>query len=167
MNWLDFVIIGGVGFVALAGMKMGGIHMAVTAAGCLAGISLASRLHGRLEPAFSPFIDNQNSSELAAFVAIFVIVAAASLVIGLVVRSILGKVMLGWTDRVIGLGLAATITLAIGSGGLSAVQSYPVLGIEETIGDSVLGSFLADNFDTVLRGLKFIPDDLGNDIPGG
>ncbi|GIS82732.1 MAG: hypothetical protein CM1200mP15_13640 [Dehalococcoidia bacterium] len=39
------------------------------------------------------------------------------------------------------------------------LQKFPVGSIQETIDDSTLGSFLADNFDVVTRGLKIIPSD--------
>jgi hypothetical protein len=36
-----------------------------------------------------------------------------------------------------------------------------VLGLETTIADSTVGTFLADKFDVVMRGAGFIPEDLG------
>ena len=57
--------------------------------------------------------------------------------------------------------LAVVIALAVGSALLSVVQTYPVGGAHGVIDDSVLGAFLADNFDTVLRAIRFIPKDLG------
>ena len=161
MNWLDFVIIGSVGVVAIMGMRMGGIHIAVAGAGALAGLALASRVQGRAEPFFSKFIGSENGAELAAFVAVFAVVLVSSLFLGMVVRALLQRLMLGWTDKLAGMGVAAAVVLVAGSGLLSTVQSYPVLGLEVTIADSVLGAFLADNFDTVVRGMRFVPSDLG------
>ena len=161
MNWLDIVVLVTVGTVALAGLRLGGVHIAVTAVGVLAGIVLAGHLHGDVRPIISRFTDSENGAEIGAFAAIFVLALIASLVAGFMLRVVLSKLMLGWIDRLAGLGLGVVVTLAAGSAVLSAIQSYPVLGLEETITGSTLGSFLADNFDVVLRGLKFIPDDLG------
>ena len=161
MNWLDIVILAVAGFVALAGLRMGAVHLAVTGAGALAGIALASRFHDDLEPVFSPITDSANSAEIAAFVAIAIASLLASVVVGALARTLLKTLMLGWADKLAGLALAVVLVLAVASGLLSAVQSYPVLGLEETIQDSTLGTFLADHFDTVLRGLRIIPTDLG------
>ena len=161
MSWLDIVILAVVGFIALAGWRMGGVHIGVTGAGTLAGIALASRLHNQVNPFFSRFTDSDNGAEIAAFVAIFILALMASLVVGFIAHSILRRLMLGWADRVMGLGVGIAVTFAIGSAVFSAIQSYPVFGLEETIGDSIIGAFMADNFDTVLRGLKLVPSDLG------
>ena len=165
MNWLDFAILAVIGFAVLAGWRLGGIQIGVTGVGIFVGIAMASRLHDDIEPLFSNFTDSANGAEIGGYLAIFIIVMVASGVAGFIVRGMLKKVMLGWLDNVLGLGVGLVLVLAIGSGVFSAVQSYPILGLEKTIDDSSLGSFLADNFDTVLRGLKFIPSDLGKDIP--
>ena len=162
MNWLDIIIVAAVGFIALAGWRMGGVHAAVTGAGIFVGIALAGHLHHRVEPIFSRFVDSDDGAEIAAFIAIFILVLIASAVVGTLARGVLHSFMLGWMDKATGLGLGVVVSFAAGSAVFSALQSYPVLGLEETISGSTLGSFLADNFDVVLRGLKFIPGDLGN-----
>ena len=164
MNWLDIVILAALGTITLAGWRMGGIHAAVTGAGILLGIALASRLHERVNPLFSRFIESENGAEIAAFIAIFILALIASIMVGLIAQSFLRKLMLGRLDKVVGLGLGVVVTFAIGSAVLSTLQSYPVVGMEDTIDGSTMGSFLADNFDVVLRGLKFIGDDLGTGI---
>ena len=161
MNWLDIVILVAVGTVALVGWRMGGVQIGVTGAGLLVGIALSSRLHDQVSPMFSSFISSDNGAEIAGFAAVFIVALLGSVAIASVVRSVLGTLMLGWTDKSLGLGLGVIVTFAVGSAVLSAVQSYPVLGLEDAIEDSAVGSFLANNFDTVLRGLRFIPNDLG------
>ena len=161
MNWLDPVILAGVAIIALVGWRIGGLHIGVMGAGIIAGIALASRLHDRVSPLFSRFISSENGAEIAAFILIFSLVIIASAAIGFAVHIILHRLMLGWAEKVVGLGLGVAIALAIGSATFSALQSYPVLGLENTIEGSTLGTFMADNFDSVLRGLKFIPGDLG------
>ena len=161
MSWLDIVIVAVVALIGLAGWRMGGIHIAVTGAGILVGIALSSRLHHRVTPIFSPYIDSDNGAEIAAFSAIFMLVLIASVVVGFMVRTLSHKLMLGWMDNIAGLAIGVVLTLASGSAAFATIQSYPVYGLDNTIGDSTLGPFLADNFDTVLKGLKFIPADLG------
>ena len=161
MNWLDIVILAAGGFLALAGLWMGGVHAGVMVAGVLVGVALASRLHGRVEPLFAQFTDSANAAEVAGFAAVFIVVLAAAFVASFLARTILRSCMLGWSDNLVGLGLGVVVAFVIGSALLSLVQTHPVSGMEQTIDDSALGSFLADNFDVVLRGMRFFPKDLG------
>lgn len=161
MNWLDIVIFVSVGFVALVGWRMGGVQIGVTGGVILAGIALSSRLHNQVSPVFSRFMSSDNAAEIAGFVAVFIVALLGSVAVAHIIRSLLGTFMLGWLDKSVGLGLGVIVTFAVGSAALSAVQSYPVLGLEDTIEASAVGSFLANNFDTVLKGLRFIPNDLG------
>ena len=161
MNWLDIVIVVVGGVVAVVGWRVGGLHIAVTGAGILVGIALASRQHERVEPLFSRFIDSHNGAEIAAFITIFALVLLASVLVSFLAGPLLRTLMLGWADKVVGVGLGVVVVFAVGSAIFSAIQSYPVHGLDNTIADSTLGSFLADNFDTVLRGTKVVPDDLG------
>ena len=166
MNWLDIVILVAIGLVALAGWRMGGIHIGVTTAGILVGIAIAGHLHDRVTPFFSRFIDSENGAEIGAFMLIFIVALVASLAIGAMVHALFRTLMLGWFNKAMGLGLGVVVTFAIGSAVFSAIQSYPVLGLEDSIASSTLATFMADNLDVVLRGLKFIPDDLGNELIG-
>lgn len=161
MNWLDVLILGVTGLTAMMGLGIGGIHVAVTGVAILAGTSLAGHHHGLVEPLVSRFTDVQNQAEIISFVVIMVAVLLASVALGAAVRTILKGLMLGWVDRLLGMGLAMVVTFAVGSALLSVVQTYPVGGLDGVIDDSTLGTFLADNFDTVLRGIRFIPKDLG------
>ena len=161
MNWLDIVILAAGGLVAMLGLGIGGLQLASMAAGSLVGIALSSRFHDRVSPVFSRFTDSDNGAEVAALVAIFVAVLFASVLAGTLVRGVFRKLTLGWVDKVMGMGMGLVVTFAVGSAVLSTIQSYPTLDMEDTIADSTLGSFLADEFDVVLRGLGFIPDDLG------
>ena len=161
MNWLDVVILVSGGLLAAVGLGIGGLHLASIAVGSMVGIALSSRLHDRVSPLFSRFTDSDNAAEIAALVAIFLAVLVASVLVGTLVRGAFQKLTLGWMDKVVGMGLGVVVAFAVGSAVLSAIQSYPTLGLEDTIAGSTLGSFLADKFDAVLRGLRFIPSDLG------
>ena len=162
MNWLDITLLTVGGFVALLGWRMGAVHVAVTGAGILGGIALSSRFHGEAEPIISRFVDSDNAAEFGGFALIFILVLIASALLGYVIRSLLQRLMLGWGDKLVGVALGLLVAFAAGSAVFSAVQSYPFLGLDTTIEDSKLGSFMADNFDTVLKGLWFIPEDLGS-----
>ena len=50
------------------------------------------------------------------------------------------------------------------SGLFTNIQRFPIRDYDTTIDESKLGTFLADNFDVVIRGLKLIPGDWDNEI---
>ena len=61
-------------------------------------------------------------------------------------------------------GLAgAVVGIIVGflllSGVLTGLQKFPVGNVQETIDESLLGTFLADKFDVVLRTVRIIPVD--------
>ncbi len=161
MNWLDIAIIVSTGVLLLLGWKLGVLHLAVVAVGAFLGITLASRFKDEVEPAFSALGLGDNWAEVASFIAIFLIALAAALVAGSMLRFMSSRLKIGWADNAIGAGLGLVVSLAVWSTLLSTVQSHPVLGLEDTVEGSALGTFLADRFDLVLKGIGFIPDDLG------
>ena len=62
-----------------------------------------------------------------------------------------------------GLLAGAPVGLVVGflliSGIITGVQTYPVGNVDQTIEESTLGSFLANNFGVVMRGVRLIPVD--------
>lgn len=161
MSWLDAIILAAAGFAAMVGLGIGGIHVAVTGVAVLLGTSLAGHYHDLVEPLVSRFTDAENQAQIISFAVIMVVVILVAVAVGVAVRAFLKGLKLGWVDRLLGSVLAVVIALAVGSALLSVVQTYPVGGADGVIDDSVLGTFLADNFDTVLRAIRFIPKDLG------
>jgi len=88
-------------------------------------------------------------------------VMVAAMIVAGFARKILSLLLLGWADRLAGLALGVFATFLIFSALLSAAQNFDVFGLPDTIAASTLGSFTADKFDVVLRGLKLIPGDFG------
>ena len=140
---------------------MGALHIAAIAVGSLAGLALASRLQGKVAPLFENFTDSKNGPEMIALVVIFLLAIIAVFLVGSMLKGVFDKVSLGWVDKVAGIVVGVIVAFAIGSAVLSSIQDYPILGIDDTIEASALGTFLADNFDIVLRGLRVVPTDLG------
>ena len=48
------------------------------------------------------------------------------------------------------------------SAALANVQEVSLVNSDETIEGSAVGTFLADNFDVVLRGIRLVPKDFGD-----
>ena len=161
MNWLDIVLLIIIGLVAAVGYRVGLVQAATTLVGILIAIVLASRFHDNVDGLVSTLTSNENAQEVGGYILIFVVVLLASLVAGAVVRKVLNVLMLNWVDKLGGFALGVIIAFAVASAAMANVQSFPVLDLEESIEDSAIGSFLADNFDVVLRGVRILPKGYG------
>ena len=70
----------------------------------------------------------------------------------------------GLANNLAGTAIGLIVGLVIMSALLAGMQKFPFGSIQEDIASSSTGSFLADNFDTVIRGFKLIPSDWDQDI---
>jgi hypothetical protein len=70
----------------------------------------------------------------------------------------------GLANNLAGTAIGLIVGLVIMSALLAGMQKFPFGSIQEDIDSSSTGSFLADNFDTVIRGFKLIPSDWDQDI---
>ena len=161
MNWLDIGLLVFIAVAAVAGYRFGAVQAAAILAGILLGIGLASRLGGDVSSWFSPLTNNGDAQEMLGFLAVFLLVLAGALIASSLARHLLSKIMLGWADTIGGLAVGAIFAMAAASAVLANVQDFPVLDLESTIAESPVGSFLADNFDVVLRGVRVLPEGYG------
>jgi uncharacterized membrane protein required for colicin V production len=161
VNWLDILLLVLIGITATAGYRIGLVQAATLFAGTLIGIVLASRLHDNVDVVFSQLTENENAQELGGYILVFAAILLASLVTSWLIRMLFRTLLLGWVDKLGGFALGTIIALATGSAFLANVQDFPILDLERAIENSATGSFLADNFDVVLRGLLIIPKDYG------
>ena len=158
MNWIDIVILVVWAGTATWGASMGllqmGVHLVVVAA----GLALASRLAPTVGGLLAPVTDNENAQTVGAFIVVFVILFIAGGVVSFMLRTVLGIVpFFGTANKLGGLAVGVLIGFLLLSGILTGMQKFPVRDMQETIDESTLGSFLADNFDVVIRGVGLIP----------
>jgi len=160
MNWIDIAVLICWGVLAFWGFRTGIIKMIVPLVVVVIGLALSSRIAEPIGNILSFISENENVQSIAAFIVIFIGLLILGTILSKVIKIAVSIIPLG--------GLAnsasgAIIGLIIGfillSGILTGLQKFPVGSIQETIDDSTLGSFLADNFDVVTRGLKIIPSD--------
>ena len=170
MNWVDLVILVVWAGTASWGASIGLIRVAVHFVVVVAALALSSRIAPTVGDLFSPLTDNENAQTVAGFIGVFVILFIAGGVVSFWVRTILGIVPLfGMANRLGGLAVGVVVGFVLLSGVLTGIQKYPIRDTGQTIDDSVLGAFLADNFDVVMRGVGLIPgnwdDELKKRIP--
>ena len=89
INWLDIVILISLGVGGLVGLRMGGVHVIMTASGVLLGILLSTRYHDNVEPYLSRFIENDNAAYLGGFAIIFLAVLVSTAFLASSLRALL------------------------------------------------------------------------------
>lgn len=158
MNWVDVVVLivwaGTASWGASIGLLRVVVHLVVVAV----GLALSSRIAASVGDVFSPVTDNENAQTVAGFIAVFGILFIAGGVVGFWLRMILGFIPLfGLVNRLGGMAIGVVVGFVLLSGVFTGLQKFPIGDIQETIDDSALGAFLADNFDVVIRGVGLIP----------
>ncbi len=167
MNWIDILVLVVWGAAALWGFKTGIIRMVVPLVVVLVGLALSSRIAGPVGNLFSFISDNENVQTVAAFIAIFLVLVVIGGVLSTMVKTAISIIPLaGLANNLVGAAIGLLIGFVLLSGILTGLQKFPVGGVRETIKDSPLGTFLADNFDVVTRGIRLIPGDWNQKAKG-
>ncbi len=160
MNWLDLVIVIVCGVTALYGFRVGLLRMLVPLVLVVAGLALSSRISGSLGNIFSSFSSNENTQTIMALFAMFLVLIFASIILSQLLRMVLGVIPFfgmanGLTGAVVGLAIGIVLLSVIFTG----AQRFSVGNVDQTIEESAMGSFLANNFGVVMRGVRLVPVD--------
>ncbi len=158
MNWVDIAILvvwaGTASWGASMGLLQMGVHLVVVAV----GLAISSRIAPTVGDLFSVVTDNENAQSAAGFIAVFLILFIAGGVVSFWLRTFLGIIpFFGSFNKLGGLIVGILVGFLLLSGILTGIQKFPIKDAQQTIDDSKLGSFLADNFDVVIRGIGLIP----------
>ncbi len=160
MNWIDIAILVVWGITAYWGFSKGFLQMVVPFIFLVVGLALASRIGDSVGNVFSVFTGNENAQAIGGVILIFVVAFALGGVVSSVARKVLGIVpFFGLTDKLGGLTVGLLVGFLLLSGILTGIQRFPFRDLDKTIDESALGTFLADNFDVVIRGAGLIPGD--------
>lgn len=146
MNWLDIVIIVYLVLSVVGGLAQGLIRMVLALAGLLVGIFLAGRYYASLGSVLP--IGDPGVANVVAFAIILVAVMVLAGLLAFLLRRLIGLVMLGWVDHLLG----AVVGLLVG--GLfcaAALAACAHFGIgEAAIAASGIARFFLDLFPAVL-----------------
>ena len=162
MNWLDLALLALIAVAAFTGYRSGMIRMAVSFVAVMIGTTLASRFGDDIRPVIALVTDNQQAQQLGGFVLVLMIVMLLGIVASGSVAKVLTAIKLAWVDKLGGLALGVLLVMMAFSAALANVQEFAVLNTDETIASSAVGTFLADNFDVVLRTVRLVPNDYGH-----
>ena len=165
MNWVDIAILvvwaGTASWGASMGLLQMGVHLVVVAV----GLAIASRIAPTVGDLFSVVTDNENAQSAAGFIAVFLILFIAGGVASFWLRMVLGIIpFFGSFNKLGGLIVGILVGFLLLSGILTGIQKFPIKDAQQTIDDSKLGSFLADNFDVITRGIGLIPGNWDDEL---
>jgi uncharacterized membrane protein required for colicin V production len=125
----------------------------------IVGLAISSRIAETVGNVFSVVTDNEGAQAIGGFVLVFLGLFIIGAIVGVWVKMVLRFIPLfGMANRMAGMGAAVIIGFLLVSGVLTGVQKF-TNDIDEDIGESTLASFMADNFDVVIRGVRLIPGD--------
>lgn len=143
------------------GLLQMGVHLLVVAV----GLAISSRIAPTVGDLFSVVTDNENAQSAAGFIAVFLILFIAGGVASFWLRMVLGIIpFFGSFNKLGGLIVGILVGFLLLSGILTGIQKFPVKDAQQTIDDSKLGSFLADNFDVITRGIGLIPGNWDDEL---
>lgn len=165
MNWVDIAILvvwaGTASWGASMGLLQMGVHLVVVAV----GLAISSRIAPTVGDLFSVVTDNENAQSAAGFVVVFLVLFIVGGVVIFWLRMVLGIIpFFGSFNKLGGLVVGVLVGFLLLSGILTGIQKFPIRDAQQTIDDSKLGSFLADNFDVVTRGIRLIPGDWDDEL---
>jgi uncharacterized membrane protein required for colicin V production len=165
MNWIDIVILVVWGVTALWGFSSGLLKILVPFFSLVIGLALSSRIGDSVGELFSGLTDNENAQTIAGFLLILVVLFVAGGIISFMASKVLGIIpLLGLVNSLSGMAVGLLLGFLLISGVLTAIQKFPIRDLDQTIDESKLGTFMADQFDVVVRGVKLIPGDWDDDL---
>ena len=107
MNLLDIIILSTMGFLILKGLLRGFLREVASLAGVISGIFLANFFQPQMTKYLEPYLPSMDILPLVGFGGIFLLVVVISNILGWVLKFMFWKVLKGWSDRIMGAGLAA------------------------------------------------------------
>lgn len=165
MNWIDIAILVVWGISALWGFSAGLLQVVVPLISLVVGLALSSRIGDSVGNIFSAVTDNENAQTVAGFILIFGVLFILGGIISFMIRRVLRIIpFFGSVNSLAGMAAGVLVGFLLLSGVLTGIQRFPFEDLDETIDESTLGTFLADNFDVVIRGAKLIPGDWDNEL---
>jgi uncharacterized membrane protein required for colicin V production len=160
MNWVDILVLIVLAVTGYRGYKSGLIRMVVILFVMAVGIAFSSRLSQPIGNLLPSFTDNARIQSIIVFlVLILVLIVAAEIISRALVTVIKFLPFAGLANSLVGTGIGLLVGFVILSAVLTGLQKFPFGNMREDIDDSPLGSFMADNFDVVIRGIRLIPGD--------
>ena len=160
MNWLDFTILVAMGISIFMGFQTGLVKTLALLGGILLGIAVGSRYFSQSARIIESFTDNDNVSNVIGFILIFLLVLLVFFICGSILKKTIKILMLGALDNIGGALFGFVLSIVFISSLLQMIDQFPFMGLNNTIKDSSIASFLVEDFDAVLQKLNIFPEQL-------
>jgi membrane protein required for colicin V production len=146
MNWLDIFLIVALVIPVLTSLRQGIIKVALSLAGLILGIVLASSFYEPLSSMLT-FIPNKNVANIIAFILILSGVMVVASVLARLLNFITSVAMLGWVNHIGGAALGFVTSVLLWSALLATWVRFFGTGM---ISESFLAGVLLDKFPLIL-----------------
>ncbi len=146
MNGIDIFLIVALVIPAFVGLKQGIIKAALSLAGLIIGVVLASNLYQPLSKVLA-FIPNKDVANIISFILILVCVIVISTVLARLLKSIASAMMLGWVNHVGGAIFGFFVGAILWSALLATWVKFFGTGL---VTESFLAGVLLDKFPLIL-----------------
>ncbi|OGO91135.1 MAG: colicin V synthesis protein [Coxiella sp. RIFCSPHIGHO2_12_FULL_42_15] len=154
LNWIDYAIIGIIAFSTMISFFRGFIREAISLMAWILGLIVSLKYAIVLQTYFTPWISSEAVRYFITFVALFLMIVFAGLLVNLLIHMLLNKTGMSLTDRFIGIFFGA-----LRGGAIVAVMLLMLTNLG-TIADSfaLQQSTLAPRFKPILFWLNgFLP----------
>ena len=152
------------GISIFIGWQTGLVKTLALLGGILLGIAVGSRYFSQSAKIIESFTDNDNASSVLGFLLIFLLVLISFFIFGSLLKKTIKILMLGALDNVGGALVGFLLSIAFMSSLLQMIDQFPIMGLNNTIEDSSIASFLVEDFDRVLETLNIFPENLSSKI---
>ena len=165
MNWIDIAILVVWGVTALWGFSSGLLKILVPLVSLVIGLALPSRIGDWGGSIVSGITYNEIPTTVAGLLQPRRGMVVAGGIIGFMASKVLGIIPLfGLANSLAGMAAGLLVGFLLLTGVLTGIQRFPFRDLDKTIDESALGTFLADKFDVVIRGVKLIPGDWDDEL---
>ncbi len=151
MNYVDIAIVAIVAWFTFSAFSAGIIREIVTIVGVALGIVLAGLFYQNLATDVKLAVDNDNTANIIAFLAIFGACVLAGQLAGMLLKTTASLLMLGTFDHLLGAAFGFLKGMAIVEIGLIVFVTFPEFGLKEHIRDSMFGPMFLDGIPILLR----------------
>ena len=151
MNYVDIAIVVLVAWFTFSAFSAGIIREVVTITGVALGVVLAGLFYQDLASDVKIAVDNENASNIIAFLIIFGACFLAGQLAGMLLKHTASLLMLGTFDHLFGAGFGLVKGMVIVEVALILFVTFPAFGLKEHIRDSTFGPMFLDGIPVLLR----------------
>jgi membrane protein required for colicin V production len=144
LNWVDAAILAVIAGLTYSSFHAGLIREIVTIVGAALAVVLAGLLYDDFARDVEVGVKDQQTARVVAFCIIFGATILASQLIAIFLKQAAALLMLGPLDSMGGAAIGLLKALILIEAALIVAITFPKLGLEDSVRDSVLGSLLVD-----------------------